>query len=59
MLTRETIYDIPINEVKKENSIYEHKLLHRNMPLTFVGLPGPDEEVIGYPRRDKRNVEEK
>ena len=57
VVTRQPIPDIPIYEVKKENSCSKPKLLHRNMLLPFIGLPGPDEEVSFNPSRDRRNVE--
>ena len=57
VVTNQPIPDIPIYEVKKENSIAKPKLLHRNMLLPFVVLPGPDEEKGVNPPRDKRNIE--
>ena len=57
IVTSQPIPDIPIHEIKKENSNAKPKLLHRNMLLSFIGLPGPDEEESVNPPRDKRNVE--
>ena len=57
VVTNQPIPDIPIYEVKKENSNAKPKLLHMNMLLHFIGLPGLDEEESVNPPRDKRNVE--
>ena len=57
VVKKQPIPDIPIYEVEKENSSAKPKLLHRNMLLPFIGLPGPDEDVIGNPPRDRRRVE--
>ena len=57
IVVNQPIPDIPIYEVKKENSNSKPRLLHRNMLLPFIGLPGPDEEESYNPPVDKRVVE--
>ena len=56
IVTSQSILDIPIYEVKKENSNAKLRRLHRNMLLPFIGLSGPDEEESVNPPRDKRNI---
>ena len=57
VVMRQPIPDIPIYEVKKENSSSKPKLLHRNILPPIMGQPGPDKEVIFNPPFDRRNVE--